>query len=402
MKICGVIAEYNPLHLGHVHHLHLARQISGADALIVVMSGPFVQRGEPALADPLLRAQWAVGAGADLVLELPAAYACHGAQLFARGAVGLLDGLGCVESFCFGCETPALDLLLPAARLLMDEPEPLKARLRYELARGEAYPRARQLALAHILGESAIPLMTQANNVLALEYLQACLYLDSHLRPLPVARTGDGYRQQQIEGPLPSATGIRAALYAGQVPSGLPERVARDLAAARLLFPEALSSLVRWRLMTASDDALSDLPDMAEGLHLRLKRAARENSGYEQIAQAALTKRYSMPRIKRAMLHSLLEINQADTDRLRRDLPLFVRPLAMGECGGRILSLISRTSALPLIAHPARYRPQPDTSIGRLWAVNQRAWSLYALLSGRADGWAYQARLTPQPSWPAP
>lgn len=400
MKICGVIAEYNPLHLGHVRHLALARQASGADALVVVMSGPFVQRGEPAIADPVVRAQWAVGAGADLVLELPAAYACHGAQLFARGAVGLLDGLGCISCFCFGCETPDLSQLMPVARLLMAEPEAFKARLRYELSRGASYPRARQLALTPILGEAAASLMTQANNVLALEYLQACLHLGSRLEPLPVARVGDGYRQRQIKSSLPSATGIRAALAAGHMPDGLPLPVRRALEKSPGIFPSQMGPLIRWGLLTASDQALADLPDMGEGLHLRLKAAARSAVDYAGILEAAATRRYSQTRIQRALLHCLLAMDQKDTELLRCPHPLFVRPLAMGDQGRRLLSLIGRSSTLPLIVHPARYCPD-GMPAQRLWAINQRAWTLYALLAGRPDGWAYETRLTPLPPWPA-
>ncbi len=399
MKICGVIAEYNPLHLGHVRHLALARQAAQADALIVVMSGPFVQRGEPAIADPLARAQWAVGAGADLVLELPAAYACHGAQLFARGAVGLLDGLNCVESFCFGCETPDLPRLTRAAQLLFDEPEAFKACLRHELDQGAAYPRARQLALEHILGKGFTPLMSEANNVLALEYLQACLHLESRLTPIPIARTGDGYRQREIGSPLPSATGIRAALEAGRMPDGLPDPVRHALEKTPGIYPSQMGPLIRWALLTASDQRLACLPDMAEGLHLRLKAAARNAVDYAGMLEAAATRRYSQPRIKRAVLHCLLEMNQQDTDMLRRQLPLFVRPLAMGEKGSRLLSLIGRSSKLPLLVHPARYSPC-SMPAERLWAINRRAWTLYGLLSGRADGWDYENRLTPLPPWP--
>ena len=260
MRICGVIAEYNPLHLGHAYHLREARRLSGADAVVVVMSSPVVQRGECAVADPMVRAAWVIGAGADLVLELPSAYACHNAQLFARGAVGLLTSLGCVESFCFGCESNDPDRLQQAARMLYHEPEGFSERLHVYLKQGESFPRARQLAMEACLGESAADLMTQANNVLALEYLQACLHLSSPLKPICVLRKGDGYRDKTAQSPMPSATAIRLALARGEKPDGLPQPVAESLSQRPPVLPQQLGDPVRWMLLTTDPAQLAQLP----------------------------------------------------------------------------------------------------------------------------------------------
>ena len=398
MTICGVIAEYNPLHLGHAYHLSEAKRISGADALVVVMSGPVVQRGECAVADPLARARWAVGAGADLVLELPAAYACHNAQLFARGAVGLLSSIG-ADAFCFGCESDNMDKLRQAAQLLYHEPEGFSALLKAHLKQGESFPRARQLAMEAYLGDEAAPLLTQANNVLALEYLQACLHFQSQIKPLPVLRKGDGYRDTQIRSSFPSATSIRAALAAGKAPVGLPPPVADELTQRPPVLPSQLGPLIRWMLLSTDPDHLAQLPDMGEGLHLRLIKAAQENMDYESIVKAALTRRYSEPRIKRALLHGLLGMDQAYTELLRRETPLFIRPLAMGQKGPQLLSLLASRTQLPLLTHPGRYRPENEQA-DHLWTINRHAWQLFALLDGRPSGWELSARLAPLSPWP--
>jgi len=398
MTICGVIAEYNPFHLGHAYHLREARRVSGADALVVVMSGPVVQRGECAVADPLARARWAAGAGADLVLELPAAYACHNAQLFARGAVGLLTAIG-ADSFCFGCENADIRRLQQAAGLLYREPEGFSELLKGHLKRGESFPRARQLAMESYLGEESSSLFTQANNVLALEYLQACLHFKSSMNPLPIPRRGDGYRDIEAKTDFPSATSIRAALSAGKAPVGLSPPVADDLTQRPPVLPSQMGALVRWMLLSTDPDRLAQLPDMGEGLHLRLIKAAQENMDYESIVKAALTRRYSEPRIKRALLHGLLGMDQADTELLRRETPLFIRPLAMGQKGPQLLSQIASRSALPLITHPGRYRPGNEQA-DRLWTLNRRAWQLFALLDGRPSGWELSARLAPLSPWP--
>ena len=147
MKITAVIAEYNPLHKGHAYHLREARRLSGADFLLVVMSGNFVQRGEPAVMDKYLRAEAALLCGADLVLELPVPFACASAEKFAAGAVDLLNGLGCVDTLCFGSESGDLSSLDDLAGILADEPPRYQNALKSALKTGLSFPKAREYAL---------------------------------------------------------------------------------------------------------------------------------------------------------------------------------------------------------------------------------------------------------------
>ena len=149
MKIAGIIAEYNPFHNGHKYHIEQTRKITGADFIIVVMSGNFTQRGTPAIMDKYSRARMALENGADMVLELPSCYACGSAEYFADGAIALLDKLGCVDYVCFGSECGDIELLRPIAEILATEPENYSEMLRAELKSGATFPRARNRALIH-------------------------------------------------------------------------------------------------------------------------------------------------------------------------------------------------------------------------------------------------------------
>ena len=140
MRVAGIIAEYNPLHNGHVYHLRQTRQSTACDYIMVVMSGDYVQRGEPAVADKFVRAQWALEAGADLVLELPVACAISSAERFAAGGVRVLSGTGVLDALCFGSETSDIHGLEQAAMALAQEPPAFRQALREQLALGKSYP----------------------------------------------------------------------------------------------------------------------------------------------------------------------------------------------------------------------------------------------------------------------
>ena len=218
MIVCGIICEYNPFHRGHAYHIARARALSGADYIICAMSGPVVQRGVFARHDKRLRARMALRSGADLVLELPARFACAPAPEFARGGVSLLAGLGVVTHLSFGCEPSALPVLRNAAALLANETPAFAAALREGLGRGLPYPKARALAVEQ---SSNIPglsdLLAQPNAALALEYLAA---LPESIVPVPVAREGAGYHDAALA-PLASATAVRAALSEGRLDDAL-------------------------------------------------------------------------------------------------------------------------------------------------------------------------------------
>ena len=214
MRMAGVIAEYNPLHNGHVYHLERTRAQTGCDYVAVVMSGDYVQRGEPAVADKFTRASWALQSGADIVLELPAVYAAASAERFAAGGVRILAGTGVLTHLCFGSETPDVRQLQAAADALSQEPPAFRETLKEELSLGKSYPRARYDALARCgASETLLRVLSAPNSILGVEYIRFLRQYAPGAQPVAIGRIGAGYNDAAlIEGRFSSATAIREAL----------------------------------------------------------------------------------------------------------------------------------------------------------------------------------------------
>lgn len=222
MKIAAVIAEYNPFHNGHAYQLRRIKEDYGYDFVIVVMSGDFTQRGEPAIADKYVRTRMALLGGADLVIELPAYYACASAEYFATGAVSLIHGLGCVDALFFGSESEDTDssapmppsLLLHAAEILLEEPPVYRKTLTDSLKRGRGYAAARMDALTAALRENTLSsTLSLPNNTLGIEYCKAILRMNSPLKPFAIKRIGGGYHDVNTADTYASAEAIRALLF---------------------------------------------------------------------------------------------------------------------------------------------------------------------------------------------
>ena len=187
MKILGIIAEYNPFHNGHAFHIKEALKTSNCDAAVIIMSGDFVQRGEPAIFPKHLRAEMALSEGASVVLELPACFACGSAEYFAQGAVSILNSLGCIDALCFGSESGCINELQTIAKILADEPETYREYLQTFLRQGMSYPLARQHAFAeYTKNEHLSKILTEPNNILGIEYLKALHILDSNMEVFTV------------------------------------------------------------------------------------------------------------------------------------------------------------------------------------------------------------------------
>ncbi len=214
MKVCGVIAEYNPFHNGHAYHIEESKKKTGADAVVCVMSGNFVQRGVPALFDKWTRAEMALKNGVDLVVELPTYYATASAEFFAQGGIGLLDSMGVVDVLSFGAKTEDLDTLKRIANILYLEPEEYKDLLKAELKKGFSYPAARSTALKVFTKKEfdskyITEILLDANNILAVEYLKALMYNNSLIQPQIILRKGEDYNSVNVVDGMCSSTAIR-------------------------------------------------------------------------------------------------------------------------------------------------------------------------------------------------
>lgn len=317
MNITGIIAEYNPFHNGHAYQLKKARELTGADYLIVVMSGDFVQRGTPAILEKHLRARAALENGADLVLELPVRYSTASAMDFASGAVKILDALNCVTHLCFGSESGTLAPLTAAAELLECEPPEYREALQSALREGLSYPLARQNAFESVLNspEQYGTLLKAPNNILGIEYLRALLRLNSTIHPITIERTSDNYHQKHLEDRFASATAVRTALLNGcpentaeYVPPQMQNMLETAVRQNALLTEDDFSLVLRYQLQLSSPDDLAEYLDVPRSLANRIFRLRNEFTGFRQFADLLKTKELTRTRINRSLLHILLRL----------------------------------------------------------------------------------------------
>ena len=374
MHVCGVICEYNPFHKGHALHLERTRALSGADYVVCAMSGSFTQRGVPARHDKWTRAKMALSCGADLVVELPARFACAPAPEFAAGGVSLLAGLGVLTHLSFGCEESALPALKTAAQIFSEESSSFKETLREGLDQGLPYPRARALAAQQ---ESGIPdldaLISQPNASLAVEYLRA---LGNSITPVPVVREGSGYHDGEL-GELCSATAIRAAISRGELAAALdavpcPDLLAQAQARGDVHEEEALTQALLYRLRTMEPQALAEISGMEEGLEHRFLSAAKTAATRDELILTVKSKRYTYARLSRICANILLDIRK---DFARQNTaPTYARVLGFRRESSPLLHEIKKGGTLPLITKAADYdRSDPlfalDVCAQDLWSL---------------------------------
>ena len=336
MQVAAIIAEFNPFHNGHAHLIAETKK-AGARQIVAVMSGCYVQRGEPALFDKWVRAQAALSCGADLVLELPLPYAVSGAERFARGAVFLCEALGAVDTLAFGCEAQALQGLLQA-RALLDSPE-LPALIQSQLKENPGIPfaAARACALRQLGGEEAAALLSGPNNALALEYLAALKKCSSAIRPFAVRRMGAEHDAPAAEGRFASATLLRARILKegrGSALPYVPEQLHTLYREASVLHPAAFETAMLSRLRSLPEERLSRLPELSEGLEHRLYAAIREACTLQELYCRMKSKRYTLARMRRLALAAFLGVEERHT----LAPPPYLRILGYTAAGQRLLT----------------------------------------------------------------
>ena len=353
MKICAIICEYNPFHNGHLYHLGAAKQATGADFVVCIMSGNFVQRGEAAAMGKYARARHAVLAGADAVIELPVVFSTSSAEFFAQGAVKLSAAIPEVEALCFGAENGNEKDFFRAAEMLEREPAKVSDDIRRRMKEGESYIKARAGAWAETTGlepadsrERTFPLslLTAPNNILGVEYARAIRSRQKTIRLFPIRRIGSGYSDETLRADYPSATALRAALGRGEkLSDGVPEYVRGDLP---LTLENDLEALEKLALLQRSAEDIKSVLDCSEGLENALKRAAEEN--VKDIARALTSKRYTTSRLRRVLLQNLFGISEAFIRECFAS-PLYLRLLAVRKGREDVLSALGR-SAYPLLS----------------------------------------------------
>lgn len=375
MKVVGIVAEYNPFHKGHAYQIQKIREIYGEDtAIVCVMSGDYVQRGEPAIFSKFARAEAAVRCGADLVVELPVPFSLASAEGFARGAVAVLNGLGIVDHLVFGSESADLEALEQTANALL-QPE-FHGLVKELLETGCSYPTARSRALERLLGGSMV---TTPNDNLGVEYIKAIRQLNSSMKPALIRREG-AMHDMNGDGELRSGSELRRMIRAGErYTDYIPARAAAVYgnALAEGLGPVSAQSLeqgILSRLRMLPEERFARLPDASEGLENRLYTACRREATLEGIYDAVKSKRYAHARIRRMTMCAALGIENED-----QTLDgLYLRVLALGRRGGKLLRQSESVRSLPVISKPAAARQLPSKA-RRLFELTAAARDLYVL-----------------------
>ena len=361
MKTVGIICEYNPLHLGHKKQIDRIREEFGAEtAIVCAMSGNFVQRGSPAIVDKSARAAAAVNCGADLVLELPVTTALSSAEGFAAGGVKILAPL--CDTLCFGAETANRSILMEAASALLGDGFP--PLLRQELDTGKSFPAAREAALKRLGVET--DLLSQPNDILAVEYCKAILSQGADMEPFPIHRQGS-YHALSVDAENPSATAVRnLMLIAHNWKSCVPQEARPLLENEPLHSTAAGEKAIVARLRTMSDAEFESLPYGSEGLWRKLMHAARRETTLDEILNATKSKRYTRSRLDRMVMCAFLGITEAD---LAMEVP-YTRVLAFTDRGRKLLKEAKKTGTY-LNAGESFDHPH--------WQLEQRCGDLYGL-----------------------
>ena len=382
MRILGVIAEYNPFHSGHAHHLREARKASGADYVVVVMSSCFTQRGEAAILSPADRARMALSCGADAVFALPACWAVRDAEHFALGGVALLHALGC-NAISFGAETADLPALTACTRMIEQPDEAFTAALQRHMSSGLPYPAALSAATAECLPEAGA-MLASPNNTLAVCYLRAMLRLNAPMDVYPIPRCAD-YHATGLTEAFPPATALRGAIQRGDWSSltgRIPEPALSILCTAamegRLHRNHALDQALLYRLRTMQDAEWSALPDLSEGIEDRLRAAARSTATRENLLLAAKTRRYPHARLSRLCAHALLSITQTQLE--AEPLPTAAWLLGFRQEARPLLTQLKQ-NGFPIIGKAADY-----TTDEAWFRTELAAYDLWALGCGLPAG----------------
>lgn len=360
MNVTAIISEYNPLHRGHQYHMETARKETGADFIIVIMSGNFVQRGTPAILDKYTRAKIALLSGADLVLELPVMYATASAEYFALGGVSLANTLGCVTHLSFGSECGQADRLMETASLLVNEPEEMKQPLKEALKEGLSYPAARAKAVSLSHPELSGVLDTP-NNILGTEYCKALLRSGSSIRPHTIKRKGENYHSENASGRYASATGIRKLLSDGCSDSSrllseqLPPASHKALEmffGHPLLTEDDFSMLLQYRLIMENRAHLTEYFGVTKELSNRIYRHLNDFQSFSSFAELLKTKNMTRTAINRALLHILLDVRTDDVQAaVKRDCIDYIRVLGFKKEAAVLLKQFSDLPEIPLITN---------------------------------------------------
>ncbi|MEL3960417.1 nucleotidyltransferase [Lysinibacillus endophyticus] len=362
MKAVGVIVEYNPFHNGHHYHITESKNETGADIAIAVMSGQFLQRGEPALVDKWHRAKMALSSGIDIVIELPYVFSTGNATHFAEGATQLLDAIQC-ESFAFGSEQGTIQPFLNTHSLLKKQNEEYNALIKQFVSTGLSYPQSLYMAYEKLkrLEENDYIDLAQPNNILGYHYIEAADRLNLTIKPVTIQRIQAGYHDLiNTDLSIASATGIRKSLFEtlnlDEIKKFVPTTTFTQLNAwckthNQFINWDTLWPLLRYAILRNTPEQLTQYADVTEGIEHALIKAARKSTSFSQFMTNLKSKRYTWTRLQRMITHIYTGITKETLHQFSK--PSYIRLLGMTSAGQKYLSENKKSFKLPLISRVA-------------------------------------------------
>lgn len=380
MKAVGLVTEYNPFHNGHLYHLNKAMELTGADISVAVMSGDFVQRGEPAVLDKYVRASMALNSGVNLVVELPVNYAVSSAESFAVGALKVLDYIK-ADSIAFGSESGDIERLSKLAHILCDNEDALYKEISKYTANGISYAAARQKVVEKLTDKDTAAMLTSSNNILAVEYLKAIIKNNYAIKPYTIKRQGDDYNDTDIRSDYASATALRGNLKADNISKYIPVKAGLILSSnTNYIYSDDITEALFTRLLdilfASSYDKnvfienVMKYPDVNKEIAGRLYKSAmdmitrtvphragsKDNEAFSfgSLCEHIKTKEVPLSRIKRALVRITLGLDKKHMEKYS-NAP-YIRVLGFDKKGQEYLSYIRKTVEVPLITKTADYK----------------------------------------------
>lgn len=386
LKATGIVVEYNPLHNGHVYHAKQAKLETAADIVIAVMSGNFLQRGEPAFVDKWTRTKMALASGVDIVFELPYRFATGNAPVFAQGAIELLDAAGC-SAFCFGSEDGTIEPFQNSLQLIDRHALEYETAVKAAVAEGVSYPMALNQAYKTILARQSslsVADLSMPNNILGFHYMEAAQSIGSSMKAVTIKRMGAGYHDETLDSQkIASATGIRKSFFGSEtldeVSDFIPpvtKKMLHEWQSERTVFGnwESFYPFLRFMILRDGPARLRTIADVSEGIENLIFRAAQSQDSFQSFMDAVKSKRYTWTRIQRMLTHILTgftKIRRAEMER-----PTYLRLLGMTNEGRSYLNGRKKALPLPIISKVSSFsNPSLDMDI--------TASDIYALALGK-------------------
>lgn len=378
MSVIGIVCEFNPFHKGHKHLIDSVKQ--QGDIVVCVMSGNYVQRGEPAILPKDIRVEMALKNGADIVLELPFVYATSSAEIFARNAVKILDSFGC-DKIAFGTETADVEGIFNAVDILLDNE--IDNKISKYLNDGLSYPVARQKAFEEYNYKFDI---SAPNNILAIEYVKAIKQTNSKMIPIAVKRVGAGYNDIVAVDEFASATYIRSLInnkedYSKYIPQNLREMYEDAIKNGRNLSYEKFNLIALTLLREKIGSEIKNIANMSEGLENRIESLLKVCTNINDLYDDVKTKRYTHSRVRRAVLSLMFGVTNDDIT-----IPApYCRMQGFNTIVSNEIGRLADNCKLPFIVNHSDFSKFDNPKIKRIFELENKSTDIYNLMLNSFD-----------------